>query len=456
MRFSTLASIASLLNLALAVPVQQQREGQSSIEQKPLDISKREAYSAKKPCTKEQSQTYANYVTPSPVDTYQETPAPYEESPTSDGYQVVDNYQSTISVERFYVPSPMPSDYQVASPYATPTPDTYTTKASKSYKKKVSKKYRKYRGGNKYTTSTDSGSYGYASTTTAVYDSTPTGSTTYGDTTTGGASYDDTTTSGNTYADTTTGGNTYDDTTTSGSTSYGDTSNDNPTYSSTSTDDTTYNDASYGSSTSMYLTMPSGSSTGLERGASVSNVGPDGTFMSDDKLIPYLTAAHNIARLLHEGTNAIVWDADIAAMARKNTDSCTFAHSSASARQNMGENIAYNTNASPEDQVLRQWYANEVVKYNFDNPAYSDGTGHMTAIVWKDVTKFGCAVRNCGDQGMGLYIKCNYAPTANVVGQYAQEVGRVKGASTAAELSQIVEKATGFTPKGSTSSYTSY
>ncbi|KAK6339908.1 hypothetical protein TWF718_009295 [Orbilia javanica] len=197
-----------------------------------------------------------------------------------------------------------------------------------------------------------------------------------------------------------------------------------------------------------YLTMPAGSSTGLERGSSVRNVGPDGTFMSESAIKPYLLAAHNIVRALHEGTGSITWDSSIAKLAEENTPNCDFQHTPSAQRKGLGENISYNTNANPEDQALRQWYANEVVNYNFDNPSNSDGViGHMTAMVWKDVKSFGCAVRNCGSHGMGLYLKCNYSPVPNIIGRYDQQVGRVKGASTEAQIRSIVEAATGFTPK---------
>ncbi|KAF3227505.1 hypothetical protein TWF192_011082 [Orbilia oligospora] len=197
-----------------------------------------------------------------------------------------------------------------------------------------------------------------------------------------------------------------------------------------------------------YLTMPAGSSTGLERGSSVRNVGPDGTFMSESAIKPYLLAAHNIVRSLHEGAGPITWDSSIAKLAEENTPNCDFAHTPSAKRKGLGENISYNTNGNPEDQALRQWYANEVVNYNFDNPSNSDGViGHMTAMVWKDVKSFGCAVRNCGSHGMGLYLKCNYSPVPNIIGRYDQQVGRVKGASTEAQIRKIVEAATGFAPR---------
>ncbi|KAK6523413.1 hypothetical protein TWF281_001396 [Arthrobotrys megalospora] len=230
-----------------------------------------------------------------------------------------------------------------------------------------------------------------------------------------------------------------DDETTTGDSPYQSPSPSNvPSY-----DDNTTTDAP-----TSYLTMPAGSSTGLERGSSVRNVGPDGTFMSESAIKPYLVAAHNIVRALHEGTGSITWDSSIAKLAEANTPNCDFQHTPSAQRKGLGENISYNTNANPEDQALRQWYANEVVNYNFADPSNSSGViGHMTAMVWKDVRSFGCAVRNCGSHGMGLYLKCNYSPVPNIIGRYDQQVGRVKGASSEAEIRKIVAAATGFTPK---------
>ncbi|KAF3922959.1 Helothermine [Dactylellina cionopaga] len=213
----------------------------------------------------------------------------------------------------------------------------------------------------------------------------------------------------------------------------------------TATPDTSPNDTT--TDTTSEFTMPAGSSTGLARGASVRSVGADGTFMSESAIKPYLLAAHNIVRSLHEGTGSIAWDSSIAQLAQTNTPTCDFEHTSSAKRKGLGENISYNTNASPEDQALRQWYANEVVNYNFNDPTASSGViGHMTAMVWKDVKIFGCAVRNCGDHGMGLFLKCNYSPTPNIIGQYDEKVGQVKGASTETQIRAVVKQATGFEP----------
>ncbi|KAF3933912.1 Latisemin [Dactylella cylindrospora] len=196
--------------------------------------------------------------------------------------------------------------------------------------------------------------------------------------------------------------------------------------------------------------MPSGSSTGTEVGASVKNVQTDGDFMAESVIRDYLLAAHNIVRSLHENTGTVTWNSDIANFAVENTPTCEFKHTAnRDFMGGLGENIAYNTNAAPEIQALRQWYANEVVNYNFNDPSSSSGViGHMTAMVWKDVQQIGCAVRNCASKGMGLYLKCNYWPTPNIIGHYDEQVGRVKGASTTSEIAKVVEAATGFAPRG--------
>jgi len=43
--------------------------------------------------------------------------------------------------------------------------------------------------------------------------------------------------------------------------------------------------------------------------------------------------------------------------------------------------------------------------YDFNNPGFSAGTGHFTALVWKSTTKLGCGVS-------GMYVVCHYCETA--------------------------------------------
>ena len=52
-----------------------------------------------------------------------------------------------------------------------------------------------------------------------------------------------------------------------------------------------------------------------------------------------------------------------------------------------GENLAM---GDPESATDR-WY-NEVDKYDFQNPGYSNATGHFTALVWKDTKEVGFGI----------------------------------------------------------------
>ncbi|SCV04235.1 LAMI_0H14488g1_1 [Lachancea mirantina] len=82
-----------------------------------------------------------------------------------------------------------------------------------------------------------------------------------------------------------------------------------------------------------------------------------------------------------------------------------------------GENIAlgFNTTAA-----LYAWY-DEIKVYNFDNPGFSEQTGHFTQLVWKNTSQVGCGKIYCGSY-YGQYTICNYYSPGNVAGQYRQNV----------------------------------
>ena len=49
--------------------------------------------------------------------------------------------------------------------------------------------------------------------------------------------------------------------------------------------------------------------------------------------------------------------------------------------------------------------------YNFNDPGFSNGTGHFTQVVWKGSTKLGCGIA-------GMYVCCRYSPPGNYMGQF--------------------------------------
>lgn len=67
-------------------------------------------------------------------------------------------------------------------------------------------------------------------------------------------------------------------------------------------------------------------------------------------------------------------------------------------------------------------------QYNYDNPNFSEKTGHFTQLVWKSTTGVGCGARLCGIRGW--YLACEYWPPGNVIGEFGEQVDRqIMGAS---------------------------
>ena len=74
---------------------------------------------------------------------------------------------------------------------------------------------------------------------------------------------------------------------------------------------------------------------------------------------------------------------------------------------------------------VKSWY-DEISNYNFNNPGYSDSTGHYTQVVWKSSSILGMGL-GWGIQSGGLnsyYCVGQYSPAGNNVapGQFATNV----------------------------------
>jgi uncharacterized protein YkwD len=110
-----------------------------------------------------------------------------------------------------------------------------------------------------------------------------------------------------------------------------------------------------------------------------------------------------------------------------------FQHSSASQRNNAGENLyVYYTTASSVDSTnlgnmaVKSWY-DEVSKYDYNNPGFSSATGHFTQVVWKSSTQLGCGAAKGvktlnGTKYNAFYVVCHYSPAGNVQGQFPANV----------------------------------
>jgi hypothetical protein len=96
-----------------------------------------------------------------------------------------------------------------------------------------------------------------------------------------------------------------------------------------------------------------------------------------------------------------------------------------------GENVfgGYNTLADGIDA-----WGLERVNYNWNDPGFSESTGHFTQIVWKATTQVGCSRTLCGkslppfpslfavrrrlmgEKAGGWWVVCHYSPPGNVIG----------------------------------------
>ncbi|KAL7895888.1 CAP domain-containing protein [Trichoderma sp. SZMC 28014] len=116
--------------------------------------------------------------------------------------------------------------------------------------------------------------------------------------------------------------------------------------------------------------------------------------------------------------SSLSWNATLEKFATSYLQSdttCRFAHSGGP----YGENLAI---GYPNATASVEAWGNEEAKYNFNDPGFSEETGHFTQLVWKTTTTVGCGRKLCGTRGW--FVVCEYWPRGNVGGEYAKEVDR--------------------------------
>ena len=139
----------------------------------------------------------------------------------------------------------------------------------------------------------------------------------------------------------------------------------------------------------------------------------------------------NVYRKEHNAT-AVSWNHTLAsyassylsAMGTQSPDSgseCDFAHSGGP----YGENLAIGCN---EVTGCVELWGDERDEYDFNDPGFSEKTGHFTQLVWKDTTTVGCGRRLCGTRAW--YLVCEYWPRGNVIGEFSEEVDREVNSTT--------------------------
>uniref|UniRef100_A0AAF5I0D8 SCP domain-containing protein n=2 Tax=Strongyloides stercoralis TaxID=6248 RepID=A0AAF5I0D8_STRER len=94
-----------------------------------------------------------------------------------------------------------------------------------------------------------------------------------------------------------------------------------------------------------------------------------------------------------------------------------FEHDPKNREKGWGENLA-RLSASIGSLATKKWY-DEVRMHDFSKNQFSYGTGHFTALVWKDTKKVGCGIYlKTGN----LYVVCKYTPGGNVYNKFNQNV----------------------------------
>jgi len=143
------------------------------------------------------------------------------------------------------------------------------------------------------------------------------------------------------------------------------------------------------------------------------------------------------------GVNAVAWDAGLAAKAQAWADASAGGERSDSGSphdptlntesgkyngQYMGENMSFRPSAGQNIQSVKAWYSEETACSTWPGcKPGTDGkvTGHFTAMVWKGVTKMGCAQSKSKGTYSGnsyYFYVCRYWPAPNMRGQYKENV----------------------------------
>jgi hypothetical protein len=127
----------------------------------------------------------------------------------------------------------------------------------------------------------------------------------------------------------------------------------------------------------------------------------------------------------------LIWDNTIATASQEwsynlaNTN--TFQHSN---NPLYGENLTFLQGYGTDVMTLLKksvddWY-NEILSYNFNNPRFSEATGHFTCLVWVSSTNYGMGISINNDTN-AVDIVLNTSPPGNVIGQFQQNVLPVIG-----------------------------
>ena len=182
-------------------------------------------------------------------------------------------------------------------------------------------------------------------------------------------------------------------------------------------------------STALGITVEEGTITSSDGTIGTLTItGDDQTASPDDQTAspesPEYVENHNAWRALHEGTDNLVYDAELAAAAQAFADTCPTGHNDPNQGDN-GENLYFAASSSgppdtPYSDAVNSWYG-EIKDYAWPQTYGATKNinggvvGHFTQVVWKGTTKVGCG-KNTGCTNMfgpGLIssaVVCRCAP----------------------------------------------
>lgn len=117
----------------------------------------------------------------------------------------------------------------------------------------------------------------------------------------------------------------------------------------------------------------------------------------------------------------LVWNATIAAAASRWASQCPNGHDP---NRTWGENLLWGSGIETSSigaLAVREFHK-EVVYYDFNNPGFSQATGHFTQLVWVGSTQVGMAVNVCPSGTTIVVMK--FYPPGNYLGEFTRNVLR--------------------------------
>lgn len=125
--------------------------------------------------------------------------------------------------------------------------------------------------------------------------------------------------------------------------------------------------------------------------------------------------AHNTYRAQNQA-GPLTWSTTLASYAQEHASGCVFEHTGGP----YGEKLAAGYGSIQAS--IDAWY-DEQSEYNFNDPGFSESTGHFTQVVWVGSSQLGCAWVECNTASTpGYYLMCEYENAGNVLGEFPQNV----------------------------------